>query len=351
MVRQAVIVRRFLKDCEACRRRQGDSAPIQAMRLCMSPDDYDDLLDEAEPLSLGDKDAGADEHPAGVAQALTEEDGPGEEEDDDSEDQEEEDQVHDGPMVKGSNANVLGPRTKDETATILAGIRMREDPAGRVKSNLVATRYVREWEQALDWCARALPSSKWIVSRFLAGINNNSIMRSLEIVGHKDIKKLMVALRQHWKECVEANTTLNPQGSGEAVVSVANTHSFKRCLKATISLLISRCPKSSRDLLIEVLLMPLKNRDTIHFEDGNVLAHHSKAFSHSRTYRVAPKFDLNRPIITFFCFRTKSVSSEIRLKHFALRRAYLPSCLAETQRKCLLLAVLAYWLNAVIMRA
>ena len=117
---EAGAARRFLKDYVAYERRQGESALIQAMRLCMSPEDFDDLLDEAELLETDDEPFDADELENGsVAGAIAGEEHADLSDQEDEEKDEKQDIV--GPMVKGSNTHVtkmlsrvLGPKSMEE---------------------------------------------------------------------------------------------------------------------------------------------------------------------------------------------------------------------------------------------
>ena len=114
--------------------------------------------------------------------------------------------------VEAMMIQVFGPKSSEQSATLLRAIRMpdiKQDERGSSFANLsVAMVYVRKWREALRWCARQMPRSRTLVKIFLASIHPKPLAKALYDEDFESINDCMTAFITKFSAGVESLQTL-----------------------------------------------------------------------------------------------------------------------------------------------
>jgi hypothetical protein len=218
----AAEAKKFLRDYLAYENRLEATEAQVPLRRCLDPDDLETLLQCSEDMAekvVRPAEAVAAQ-PAVAARSglqtplramppMQE----GENEDDEDRESAANLPVVPAPVVWMSNAHieamlvhVLGPESTTEAMRILQDIKMVKDlPFSKLG---LATNYVRDWKDALRWCKNYLPKDKPMIRVFLRNMNPKKLAQSLEDLGMKNLKKLMITFVAEYQKCVKAKKIL-----------------------------------------------------------------------------------------------------------------------------------------------
>jgi hypothetical protein len=217
--------RTFLREYRSYENRLGVNETKMAMKRCIEPSDLDTLMDLTYPLigysvvrELPPEGPQREKVrsevlspivPTNLSETL--------EEDNNEDEDEEEETIAEGVpvLLHMSNAHIeamllqeLGPQSDEESTDVLKKIRM--NPEAVAYSNIVlATKYVREWKDALQWCAAHLPRQRALVKLFLERIYPRKLASALEIDGCRKIQVCIKKFILKYKKGVTAKKDLS----------------------------------------------------------------------------------------------------------------------------------------------
>ena len=220
---KAEAAKTFLREYRSYENRLGPTEVKMLMKRCMEPLDLDTLLDLTHPLRgytvIRELPAEGPQRekvrtevlspivPRNLIETLNE---------DIDDDEDEMETIPEGipVLLYMSNAHIeamllqeLGPQSDEESTDILKRIRM--DPEAVPYSSLVlATTHVREWKDALQWCAAHLPRQRSLVKLFLEKIYPRKLASALEIDGCRKIKDCMAKFIMKYRKGVAAKKDL-----------------------------------------------------------------------------------------------------------------------------------------------
>ena len=215
--------RTFLREYRSYENRLGVNETKMMMKRCIEPADLDTLMDLTYPLrgysvvrELPPEGPQREKVrievlspivPTNLTETLDEDD---EEEDD------EEETIETGipVLLHMSNAHIeamilqeMGPQSDEESTDVLKKIRMNPE-AVSYSSMTLATTYVRDWRESLQWCSAHLPRQRTLVKLFLERIYPRRLASALEIDGCRKIKDCMKKFIMKYKKGVTAKKDL-----------------------------------------------------------------------------------------------------------------------------------------------
>jgi hypothetical protein len=215
--------RTFLREYRSYENRLGVNETKMSMKRCIEPSDLDTLLDLTYPLvgysvvrELPPEGPQREKVRSEVLSPIVPTNLSETLEEDNNEDEEEETVVEGVPvLLHMSNAYIeamllqeLGPQSDEESTDVLKKIRM--NPKAVAYSNMVlATTYVREWKDALQWCAAHLPRQRALVKLFLERIYPRKLASALEIDGCRKIQICIKKFIMKYKKGVTAKKDLS----------------------------------------------------------------------------------------------------------------------------------------------
>ena len=228
----------FLRDYDSYENRVERAEDVVPMRRCLEKDDLEELLVATEDVLEARPAAAAAPAGAGVAAALAAEDSA---EDSDTEESgsvgESDIGYGERQYVRLSNEHVtamlityLGPEDVPAAAEMFEALKMKKDSAPFANRSH-ATAYLRDWKNLERWCGRNLPKNKFLVKKFIWGIQPNKLAKNLDMMGMKKLPEVKAEFLRLFNQNCRARATLLRSGGvaegSEKVPEKKNTTNSK----------------------------------------------------------------------------------------------------------------------------